>query len=213
MTETRILLVRHGQTGWNEGAGQVRYRGQTDIPLDKVGHAQARALALRLSSKSIAGIYTSPLQRAVQTAGPAAERLGLTVTPHPGLLDMNLGEWQGRVKAEVEREEPELWDLWMTDPDRWSVPGAESLAGVRERAVLRTLALVPEFADRRFVIVSHRSVLKLLAGALLGMAGGYFWKFYLDNAGYSVLGQRGDGFVLLKWNEACHLRERVVERY
>jgi len=81
MTETHILLVRHGQTGWNEGAGQVRYRGQTDIPLDEVGHAQARALAARLAGEPIASIYASPLQRALQTARPTAERRWLQA-PH-----------------------------------------------------------------------------------------------------------------------------------
>ncbi len=95
MAQTRILLVRHGQTSWNLGAGQVRYRGQTDIPLDEVGHAQAHALADRLADEPIAGIYTSPLSRAVQTAQPTAEQHGLPVVPHPGLLDMHLGEWQG----------------------------------------------------------------------------------------------------------------------
>ena len=207
---TEIVLVRHGETESNR---QGLFRGRLDVPLNETGRYQAASVAQALKADPLAAVFTSPLGRSVDTARAIAREHGLEPTVGESFNNIDLGEWQGRVKAEVEREEPELWDLWMTDPDRWSVPGAESLAGVRERAVLRTLALVPEFADRRFVIVSHRSVLKLLAGALLGMAGGYFWKFYLDNAGYSVLGQRGDGFVLLKWNEACHLRERVVERY
>jgi broad specificity phosphatase PhoE len=56
-------------------------------------------------------------------------------------------------------------------------------------------------------------VAKLLAGALMGMESGYFWRFYLDNAGYSVFGFNEGTFVMLKWNEACHLNERTVEYF
>ena len=54
---------------------------------------------------------------------------------------------------------------------------------------------------------------KLLGGALLGLSRGYFWRFYLDNAGYSVFGFDGREFVLLTWNESSHIKERVVEQY
>lgn len=207
---TEIVLVRHGETESNRLG---LFRGRLDVPLNEVGREQAASVARALKTDPVAAVFTSPLARAVDTARAIACEHDLDPVIDESFNNIDLGKWQGLEKARVEREEPELWNLWMTDPDRWGVPGAESLAGVRERALRRTVALVPQFADRRIVIVSHRSVLKLLAGALLGMADGYFWKFYLDNAGYSVLGQRGDGFVLLKWNEACHLKERVVERY
>ena len=207
---TEIVLVRHGETESNR---MGLFRGRLDVPLNEVGREQAASVARALKADPVAGVFTSPLGRAVDTARAIAREHDLDPVIDESFNNIDLGKWQGLEKARVEREEPELWNLWVTDPDRWGVPGAESLAGVRERALRRTVALVPQFADRRIVIVSHRSVLKLLAGALLGMADDYFWKFYLDNAGYSVLGQRGDGFVLLKWNEACHLKERVVERY
>ncbi len=207
---TEIVLVRHGETESNR---MGLFRGRLDVPLNEVGRGQAASVARALKVDPVAAVFTSPLGRAVDTARAIAREHDLDPVIDESFNNIDLGKWQGLEKARVEREEPELWNLWVTDPDRWGVPGAESLAGVRERALRRTVALVPQFADRRIVIVSHRSVLKLLAGALLGMADDYFWKFYLDNAGYSVLGQRGDGFVLLKWNEACHLKERVVERY
>jgi broad specificity phosphatase PhoE len=207
---TEIVLVRHGETESNRLG---LFRGRLDLPLNENGRRQARALARALGADPLAAVFTSPLVRAVDTARAIAREHGLEPVVDESFNNIDLGRWQGLEKARVEREEPDLWKLWMTDPDRWGVPGAESLAGVRERALQRVLALLPELSERRFAVVSHRSVLKLLAGALLGMSNGYFWKFYLDNAGYSVLGQRGDGFVLLKWNEACHIEERVVERY
>ena len=133
---------------------------------------------------------------------------------------MSARGWQGTETRQRQTKQPELWRLWREDPDALRIPGGESLADVRERAHRRAVELVEEHRGSRIAVVSHRSVAKLLGGALLGLTAGYFWKFYLDNAAYSVfahsdndIGHSDTGFVLLKWNEACHLRERVVERY
>ena len=151
--------------------------------------------------------------RALDTARAVASPHGLDPVVDPAFDNIDLGEWQGVAKDLVEREHPELWRLWREDPDALRIPGGESLADVRERAYLRTLELVEQHPGKRMVIVSHRSVAKLLAGALLGMESGYFWRFYLDNAGYSVFGFNEGAFVLLRWNEACHLDERTVEHF
>ena len=57
----RIIVVRHGQTAWNVGAGEERFRGRTDLPLDDTGHAQALAVAGRLRNEAITALYASPL--------------------------------------------------------------------------------------------------------------------------------------------------------
>lgn len=63
---TKIILVRHGQTAWNVGAGNgEHFRGHIDLPLNDVGLAQAQSLAERLAHEPIAAIYSSPLQRAL----------------------------------------------------------------------------------------------------------------------------------------------------
>jgi len=97
--------------------------------------------------------------------------------------NIDLGVWQGKEKTLIERDEPDRWRLWTTEPDRLVLPGGESLASVRERSAQRTLELVALHEGDRFAVVTHRSVLKVLGGALLGLREGYFWRFYLDNAG------------------------------
>jgi len=88
---TRIILVRHGQTGWNVGAGAgERFRGRVDLPLDDTGLAQAQAVAKRLADHPIVAVYSSPLKRAMETARPTAQQLGLPVQPLPGIVDINL---------------------------------------------------------------------------------------------------------------------------
>ena len=205
---TEIVLIRHAETELNR-AGV--FRGRLDVPLNDRGRRQAGRLAEALAGSALDAVYTSPLVRATETARAVASGHGLEPVVDEALNNIDLGTWQGRKKTEVEREEPELWRLWTTDPDRLEIPGGETLAGVGERAFGRALELLREHDAGRIAVVSHRSVIKLLAARMLGIESGGFWRLYMDNAGYSVFAHRDGGFVLIKWNEACHLTERVVE--
>lgn len=207
---TEIVIVRHGETLLNT---QGIFRGREDVPLNERGERQAEALAEALSAEPLSAVFSSPLVRALDTARAVAARHDLAPTADEAFNNIDLGRWQAREKDEVRREDPERWRLWTDDPDSLRIPGGETLAQVRERAHRRTLELALEYEGRRVAIVSHRSVAKLLSGALLGLTGGYFWKFYLDNAAYSVFGFDGGRAVLLNWNESCHLTERTVERF
>lgn len=207
---THIVLVRHGETESNRLGV---FRGRLDVPLNDVGRAQAEGLAAALAGESMAAVYSSPLARAWDTARALAGRHGLAPVVDEAFNNIDLGAWQGKDKSRIERDEPDLWRLWITDPERLALPGGgETLAGVRARSHRRALELVREHEGTRFAIVTHRSVLKLLGGALLGIEDP-FWKLYLDNAGYCVVAHEGGRFVLEKWNESCHVRDRVIERY
>jgi broad specificity phosphatase PhoE len=205
---TEIVIVRHGETTLNTLGV---FRGRSDVALNERGEEQARALAVALADEPIAAVYSSPLARALDTAAAVAARHALTPVVDPAFNNIDLGEWQGREKSRVREDHPGLWRLWKENPDALRIPGGESLADVRARAYARAMQLVEEHDGRRIAVVTHRSVAKLLAGALLGLESGYFWRFYLDNAGYSVFGFNDGAFVLLKWNEACHLADRTVE--
>lgn len=205
---TEIVLVRHGETQLNT-AGV--FRGRTDVPLNDRGIEQAAAVAQALADPPVTAVYSSPMVRALDTARAIASKHGLTPVVDKAFNNIDLGEWQGGRKEKVKAEQPELWRLWLEDPDRLQIPGGETLAQVRARSYARTLELARKHAEERIVIVSHRSVTKLLGGALLGLETGYFWSLYIDNAGYSVFGFNGGAFVLLKWNEGCHLGEKHVE--
>ena len=205
MADTRILLVRHGQTSWNLGAGQVRYRGQTDIPLDEVGHAQARALAVRLADEPIAAIYASPLQRAVQTAQPTAERHGLPAVSHPGLLDMNLGEWQGLTHAEAASRYPDVHRRWLEAPQTVTLPGGESLAAVLARGQTAVTQLLARHAGETVLLVGHQVVNKVLVCWLLGLDNSHYWRVTQDNACLNVFAHADGVFRVVTLNDTCHL--------
>jgi broad specificity phosphatase PhoE len=203
---TRIILVRHGQTGWNVGAGTgERFRGQTDLPLDDTGLVQARALAKRLASQPITAVYSSPLKRAVETARPTAQQLGLPVQPLPGIIDINYGDWQGFSHAEIVRAYPDLHQRWREEPHRVRFPDGESLRQVR----LRGMAALKEVAARHegqvILLVAHQVVNKVLVCAMLGLYDSHFWHIQQDNACINVFEHQDGVFTVVLINDICHL--------
>jgi broad specificity phosphatase PhoE len=208
---TQIILVRHGQTGWNAGAGNERFRGRTDLPLDDTGRAQARALAVRLAAggqdQPIAALYASPLIRAQQTLTPLATELRLPVLPHSGLLDINYGRFQGLTHTEAADLYPELYRLWRTSPSQVHFPQGESLADVQARLEALLGELTARHPGQRLVLVGHEIVNKVLACTLLGLDLDQIWHIGQEPAGLSLfqLDDHRNQWLVQTLNDTCHL--------
>jgi glucosyl-3-phosphoglycerate phosphatase len=188
----RLVLWRHGQTKWNvEG----RFQGQTDIPLDDVGEAQAERAARLLAALRPDQIIASDLGRAMATAAPLARLTRLTVTSDKELRERHGGAWEGLTNPEIRAQYPD-------DYAKWSPPGGESTATVAERAgsALRRIAddLPP---GSLAVVVSHGAALRLGAAWLLGLPE-ELWGVIgpLANCAWSVLARRTDRWRLLEHN-------------
>jgi len=207
---TRIILVRHGQTEWNVGAGAgERFRGRVDLSLDDTGLAQAQAVAERLADHPIVAVYSSPLKRAVETARPTAQQLGLPVQPLPGIIDVNYGDWQGLSHPEVATSYPDLYPRWLETPQRVRFPHGESLRQVR----LRGMAALKEVAARHegqvILLVAHQVVNKVLVCAMLGLNNSHFWHIRQDNACLNVFEHHDGIFTAVLINDTCHLQGQV----
>jgi len=201
---TRIILVRHGQTAWNVESGE-RFRGRTDLPLDDTGLAQAQALARRLADHPIAAVYSSPLKRAVQTAQPTAQRLGLAVQPLPGIIDINYGDWQGLSHPEAARAYPDLYQLWLDKPHLVTFPNGESLRQVRRRGMAALKEVAVRHEDQAVLLVAHQVVNKVLVCAMLGLDNSHFWRIRQDNACINVFDYQDGLFTAVLINDTCHL--------
>jgi len=90
---TKIILVRHGQTLWNNIG---KYQGHTDVPLSKTGIEQASKVAKRLKNDKITAIYSSDLKRAKQTAEIIALEHNLPVITNTRFREINFGVWEGK---------------------------------------------------------------------------------------------------------------------
>lgn len=141
-----FYFLRHGETEMNR-LGLIA--GATDVPLSETGWRQARAAAGQLEGHGIQAIYSSPLQRARDTARCVAERLGLGIAVLDGLAERNWGELEGRPRGLRPRES--------------TPPGGESLEAFTRRT-LATLAAIP--AGGTPLVVAHSGTFRVLCAHL-----------------------------------------------
>jgi broad specificity phosphatase PhoE len=207
IVKQKVFLIRHGETEFNRLGV---FRGRFEVDLNERGRKQAGEIGKALRGEGIGFLLASPLGRAVETARIVATELGIECRTDAAFNNIALGDWQGVGKKSIERDFPEMWKTWTTEPENLRIPGGETLEEVRARSYKRLLEIVGE-VDESFGIVTHRSVIKTLAASILGVAAPYFWKFYIDNAAYSVFEYSGSDFTLLSWNNNSHLTDRVTE--
>jgi len=137
------------------------------VPLADEGVTQAQITARRLAAEPLAAVYSSPLQRAARTAQIIAEPHGLVARTLPGLGSMNYGDWAGRPHAEVARQWLDLYRQWRYDPYSIQIPGGETTADLRKRAIAAVdEALARHVNGETLVLVSHQVVAKTLTCAL-----------------------------------------------
>jgi len=171
MQTTRILLVRHGATTL---AVEDRFAGSSDVPLADEGREQAARLARRLAAEPVAAVYTSPLQRAMETASILGQPHDLVPTPVDGLREIAHGHWEGLSRSEVEERFAEEYAAWEADPLTCAPAGGETGISVMARALPVVHEIVGRHAGARVIVVSHKATIRLLVSSFLGFdARGY----------------------------------------
>lgn len=179
-----ILLIRHGE---NDFVKQDRLPGRLPgIHLNEHGQAQAAALAESLQKLPIRAIYASPLERAVETATPSAQALNLEIQLRPGLLDTNVGEWEGLLFKHL-RKLP-LWKQVQQQPSEVRFPGGESFLELQERLVGEIEAIRAAHKRNDMVaVVFHCDPIKLALAHYIGLPLNSFQKLMVSPGSVSVL--------------------------
>lgn len=197
-------MVRHGQTEWNR---VERFRGRADVPLNETGLAQAEATGRCVAAEwQPSAIYTSPLSRAVKTAEAIARHFGLKVQIHPGLVDIDYGEWQGLTPEEARQRWPEEIDAWYNRPHLTHIPGGETLDALRTRLMQTVNELVDRHPADTIVLVGHTVVNRIILLGILGLGNERFWRIKQDTCAINVFEAEGNDFVLVSLNDTCHLQ-------
>ncbi len=153
-----IYLSRHGETDWN---AEGRWQGHTDKPLNETGREQARALAETLRSLDLAGVVTSDLLRARETAQIVAATLGLAIDyVDPDLRERTVGVFEGLTREECERLHPEAWTAWIER--KVAPPGGEAQHPLAERvtaAIARAASRIAS-SPRPILLVTHGGAMR-----------------------------------------------------
>jgi broad specificity phosphatase PhoE len=181
-----LWLVRHGETEWTVSR---QHTGRTDIPLTPAGEQKARSLEPVLAQHKFAAVFTSPLQRASQTAALA----GFEDAAVDGdLVELDYGDYDGRTTAEIHEERPD-WLLW-----RDGTPGGESIeeAGSRADRVLERL----EKVEGDVLLFGHGHFSRILGARSLGLAPSEGRLLMLGPGSVSVIGAEHGVRAIAHWN-------------
>ncbi|SEQ09225.1 probable phosphoglycerate mutase [Lentzea xinjiangensis] len=199
---TRMVLLRHGQTRLSV---ERRYSGRGDHPLTDLGLEQAEKAAARLAGVDIAAIISSPLQRAAQTAQKLADKTGLEVVTHQGLIETDFGAWEGLTFAEAAAQDPEVHRRWLGDTSV-KPPRGESFDEVHARVRKARTEIIARYGGSTVVVVSHVTPIKTLLRQALDVGPQFLFRMHLDLTGVSVAEFYPDGHASVKLvNDTSHL--------
>ncbi|MGB7873843.1 MAG: histidine phosphatase family protein [Anaerolineales bacterium] len=193
-----LLLIRHGE---NEFVKAGKMAGQSPgVHLNKRGHEQALELAVALEQVPLKAIYSSSLERAIETAEPIAEGRKLEIQLRPQLMDNDIGKWQGRTLKQVRRIKK--WKIVQQAPSRFTFPEGESFLETQARIASTLDEIAASHKPKDVVaVVFHADPIKLAVAHYLGMPLDYFQRLGCDTASVTVLFVSETGAHLIKLNQ------------
>lgn len=179
-----VLLIRHGE---NDYVKKQRLAGRLPgVHLNARGRAQAAALAAALKAVPLAAVYSSPLERAVETAQPLAAARKLRIIKRKGLLESDLGEWQGKLLKTLRRDK--RWVVLQNTPSLFRFPGGESMLEQQARLVSEVDALCAMHKPKDIIAcVLHADPIKLIVAHFAGMPLDQFQRLSVATASVSTL--------------------------
>jgi probable phosphoglycerate mutase len=198
---TTLFLIRHGLTAVT---GSRLYGRTEGIHLDERGRRQAAALVERFAGVRLSAIYSSPLERCVETVKPLATARRLEIRTSDALIEMDAGDWTGRTLPSLRRTK--LWDTVQRSPSRFHFPAGESFVDAEARILDQIERIVTRHPRGRVVIGTHGDLVRMLVSHYTGAHLDLFQRVLVDPASVSVV-HLGDGVPrILLVNDTGSLR-------
>jgi len=193
---TQLFLIRHGLNDWAD----KKLAGWTPgVHLNDAGRRQAEALIERLAPIDLEAIYSSPLERALETAVPLARARGLKVIRMRDLGEVRYGDWQGKSLGQLEKRKE--WAIVQMAPSVMRFPNGESLREMQNRAVAGIERIVAAHPKGNVAAFSHGDVIKAIVAHFVGMPLDSFQRLIVAPASVTVLGIGPFGARLLRLND------------
>ena len=198
----QLILIRHGETLWNK---EGRIQGISDIELSEVGREQAQKLALSLRDADIGAIHASPLKRAYQTAEIINRFHQRTIEVHPGLMEMDQGDFEGLSFQELMACEKDFIRRWVADPASVRMPRGETLSELQERA-WRAIGKIVE-KEENALVVAHNFTIAAILCRVRRISLSEFRGACVDTASKTLLRFHGGEAEVEVLNDRSHLSE------
>lgn len=197
----QLILIRHGETLWNK---EGRVQGTSDIELNETGIEQAKLLALSLKDYAISAIHASPLKRAYRTAEIINSFHHKEIETHPGLIEMNQGDFEGLSFKELMATKKEFLQQWISDPASVRMPNGESLTDLQERAWSQLTKIIDR--SENALVVAHNFTIAALLCRLRNISLSQFRSTCVDTASKTLI-RFSDGHAVVEaLNDRSHLQ-------
>ena len=208
MPITELILIRHGETDWNR---ELRFQGHIDVPLNDMGHEQARRLGLRLAGEPVQQLVSSDLMRTQQTAAPAALQLGLEIVTSATLREQNFGIAEGMRADEIQKLHPRAWEDWLQFREDHAMPEGESPRQFHARVIEALGRIAVEHAGRNVLVVTHGGVLDMVWRTVRGLGLSGPRQSDIPNAGFNrirIADATAPGQIeIVDWADTRHLAD------
>jgi probable phosphoglycerate mutase len=202
-----FLLIRHGE---NEYVKTGRMAGRLPgVHLNEKGRGQAQALAEKLAGAPIKAIYSSPLERAMETAEPLAKALGLEICQRPGLMETDIGEWQGQKVKGLSRLK--IWRTVQRNPSIFRFPGGETFTEAQHRIVQELAGIAAQHDPKDIVACfSHSDPIKMAVAFFIGLPLDLFQRLSVSTGSITALyiGEGGSSLVTLNYDLSFNLPKK-----
>jgi 2,3-bisphosphoglycerate-dependent phosphoglycerate mutase len=206
LLSTHVLLIRHGQS---EGNAERRFGGHTATPLSPRGRRQAQATARALKDEELTAIYSSDLARAVETAQPLANAIGLPVNSTTAFRERSVGVMEGLTFENAAQQHPEQYAALLRRDFEHVLTGGESYRQLLDRAWQKLDEIIEENKGGKLAVFSHTGTICILALHLMGALDAPELKpvwITSANCGVTRFELRDDGLVrVLTLNDTRHL--------
>jgi broad specificity phosphatase PhoE len=196
---TVFHLLRHGEHALQ---GKLVAGRTPGIALSERGRGEAEAAADRLAAAEIVAVYTSPLDRAQETAAIVGQRLKLPVETRDDLNELDFGEWTG-LTFDAVRSDPR-WAPWAAHRSLSMIPGGETMRDVQRRVIETLVELRERHAEGGVVLVSHGDVIRAALVYLLGMPLDFYGRIEVGTGSISTARITGAGICVTAINQRPH---------
>ena len=152
-----LFVIRHGETEWNT---QKRMQGRLDSALTEKGRKDAQSLGERLKDTDFVRIISSPSNRTLETAKIVAGEKAKCIETDERLMEIHLGDWQGKVEVDIEKEYPDQYHAYWNQPTSYESVDGESFLDVKERISDFFTELERSTHSGNVLVVTHGVVIK-----------------------------------------------------
>ena len=206
----KIYLLRHGETEYSQRGA---YCGALDAELTAEGHLMAQAFAEAYRWIPWMDVYVSPMKRAVATAQPLCDDLGLPMQMRDGLREISYGAWEDREQEDVRLHHQEDYLRWQTDP-AWNPPtDGETAIQIASRALPIITEIESRFKSGNVLVVSHKATIRIILCSLLGIdVGRYRDRINATAASVSIVKWGTYGPMLEVLGDRSYMPEHLRDR-